>query len=210
VLHPLDAEAVARRYRDRIARFGPTFASLNSGTPQRQAARHAVHSTALMGSYPRVLDIGCGLGSFLEYLIEHDRPCTYTGYDLVSEYVAECRRLYPMAHFEQRNFLDQGIDGTYGTIVMSQVLNNRYERSSNIEVLEYALAIAFKHSTDSISVDMMSAYVDFRNPDLYYYQPEQVFAIAKALCGRVILRHDYRPFEFCIQLFHDGVGVYQP
>ena len=101
-----------------------------------------------------------------------------------------------------RNIFVDGIEGTYDTVVMSQVLNNRYQKSDNLQVMKRALELAFKQTRISVSVDMLSTYVDFRNPDLFYYPPEEIFTIAKAIAPRVSLRHDYRAFEFCLQLFH--------
>jgi hypothetical protein len=56
----------------------------------------------------------------------------------------------------------------------------------------------------------MSAHVDFQDPNVFYYSPEEIFHFAKTIARRVILRHDYRPFEFCIQLFHGNIGDYVP
>src|SRR5439155_18427334 len=123
-------------------------------------------------------------------------------YDIVPEYVAECQRAYPQAKFEVRNIFLDGIASTYDTVVMSQVLNNRYQKSDKMQVTRSALELSFQHTRVSVSVDMLSTYVDFRNPDLYYYSPEEIFRMAKAIAPRVLIRHDYRAFEFCIQLLH--------
>jgi len=208
VLDPEDATYVVERYQRRIAEHGTTFASLNSGSEAKQNIRHEVHESALRGLKPRILEIGCGLGDFYKYLIQHQRDCSYQGYDIVPEYVKECRHLYPEAEFEHRNVFIEGIDGTYDTIVMSQVLNNRYRKSDNMQVMNRALELAYKHTRISVSVDMISSYVEFQNPELYYYSPEEIFRIAKSIASRVLLRHDYRAFEFCIQLFHDDVEGY--
>ena len=205
VLHPDDVAQVVRRYRQRIAEHGPTFASLNSGNEQKQALRHEVLASALRGEKPSILEVGCGLADFYHYLLEHQRNCSYVGYDIVPEYMAECRRTYPQAHFVLRNIFAEGIDGTYDSIVMSQVLNNRYEKSDNKQVMRRALELAFEHTRVSVAVDMLSTYVDFRNPDLFYYSPEEIFSIAKGIAPRVIIRHDYRAFEFCVQLYHADV-----
>ena len=50
--------------------------------------------------------------------------------------------------------------------------------------------------------------VEFRNPDLFYYSPEEIFRIAKQIAPRVVIRHDYRAFEFCVQLYHADVEDY--
>jgi tRNA G46 methylase TrmB len=208
VLDPEDASQVIRRYQQRIAEHGPTFASLNSGSEEKQAIRQWVHASALRGERPSILEIGCGLGDFYKYLTGQKRDCSYHGYDIVPEYVAECRRVYPQAKFETRNIFLDGIDGSYDTVVMSQVLNNRYQKSDNLQVMQRALELAFQHTRVSVSVDMLSSYVDFRNPDLFYYSPEDIFRMAKAIAPRVLIRHDYRAFEFCVQLFHQEAEGY--
>jgi tRNA G46 methylase TrmB len=208
VLDPEDASQVIRRYQQRIAEHGPTFASLNSGSEEKQAIRQWVHATALRGERPSILEIGCGLGDFYKYLIGQKRDCSYHGYDIVPEYIAECRRVYPQSKFEVRNIFIDGIEGGYDTVVMSQVLNNRYQKSDNLQVMQRALELAFQHTRVSVSVDMLSTYVDFRNPDLFYYSPEDIFRMAKAIAPRVLIRHDYRAFEFCVQLFHQEAEGY--
>ena len=208
VLDPDDLRQVVRRYQQRIAELGPTLASLNSGSEAKQAMRHSVHASALRGAKPSILEIGCGLADFYKYLVQQQYDCSYCGYDIVPEYIDECRRAYPQAKFALRNVFVEGIKGTYDTIVMSQVLNNRYQKSDNIQVMQRALELAFQHTQVSVSVDMLSTYVDFRNPDLFYYSPEEIFRIARTISHRVLLRHDYRAFEFCVQLFHEGVEGY--
>jgi SAM-dependent methyltransferase len=202
VLDPEDIRLVIQRYQNRIAEHGATFASLNSGNAEKQAIRQSVHASALRGDRPSILEVGCGLADFYRYLIAQKRECSYCGYDIVPEYVDQCQRVFPDSRFEVRNIFLDGIDCIYDTVVMSQVLNNRYQKSDNMQVMQRALELAFQHTRKSVSVDMLSTYVDFRNPDLFYYSPEEVFRIAKAIAARVLIRHDYRAFEFCIQLFH--------
>jgi SAM-dependent methyltransferase len=208
VLDPEDVSLVIQRYQRRIAEHGPTFASLNSGSELKQAIRQGVHASALRGERPSILEVGCGLGDFYKYLSGQRRDCSYHGYDIVPEYVAECRRVYPQAKFEVRNIFVDGIEGIYDTVVMSQVLNNRYQKSDNMQVMRRALELAFQHTRVSVSVDMLSSYVDFRNPDLFYYAPEEIFRMAKAIAPRALIRHDYRAFEFCVQLFHQEAEGY--
>ncbi|MCP3958320.1 MAG: class I SAM-dependent methyltransferase [bacterium] len=200
-----DLEYVVKRYRKRVAEHGPTFDSLSSGSKAKQRIRHLVHSSALRGGRPKVLDIGCGLGCFYRFLEAHDIACEYVGYDIVQEYINECQRRHRDVQFELRNVFLQGIDGSYDTIVMSSVLNNRYRYSDNMAVMREMLALAYERTAVSVSIDMMSTYVDFRSPEVFYYSPEEIFGLAKGIARRVVLRHDYRAYEFCVQLFHEDV-----
>ena len=210
VLEAADIRRVVDRYRKRIAQHGVTLESLETGGAAKQEIRHKVHAEALRGPRPSILDIGCGLGYFYRHLNENGRDCAYHGYDIVPEYISACREMYPEASFEVRNIFEQGIEGTYDTVAMSQVLNNRYRDSDNWRVLEAALKLGYEHARESVSIDMMSTYVDYQNPDLFYYEPEEAFRIAKSVCRRVVLRHDYRPYEFCLQLYREKAGGYEP
>lgn len=210
VLARADVAAVVGRYQRRIAEHGATGESLASGSQEKQRARHAVHATALRGERPAVLEIGCGLGGLFEHLVRNGIPCDYTGYDIVPEYVGACQARFPGCRFELRNVLEEGIDGEFDSVLMSQVWNNRYSESDNWKVLQEVLLVAWRHTRVSVSVDLMSSYVDYENPDLFYYSPEEAFRVARRVARRVVLRHDYRPFEFCLQLFHDGVEGFTP
>ena len=196
-----DAGTIRQWYQDRIKVYGTTFESLSAGPAQRERIRHGVHASALAGPEPRILDIGCGIGRFYGFLKETRRTCRYTGYDIVPEYVARCRELYPEIAVQERNIPRQEIEGEFDTIVASQVFNHPYSHARNLEVLEGVLGAAFRACRYSVSIDMLSTYVDYQESHLFYYHPEQVFSMAKAITRRVLLRHDFAPFEFCIQLY---------
>ena len=210
VLDRRDLDSVVERYQKRVAEHGPTFDSLSSGSEAKQKVRHLVHSSALRGERPRVLDIGCGLGCFYRFLVAHDIACDYVGYDVVPEYVEECRRRHRDVRFELRNVFSEGIDGTYDTIVMSSVLNNRYRHSDNMAVMREMLELAYRHTAVSVSIDMMSTYVDYQSPEVFHYSPEEIFRLARGVARRVVLRHDSRAYEFCVQLFHEDVAGFVP
>lgn len=210
LLSDVDAAMVVERYRRRIAEHGPTFASLNSGTPDKQRVRHAVHAGALRGDRPAVLDVGCGLGDFQRFLRQRGVECAYTGYDIVPEYVEQCRRTIPEGRFELRNILRDGIEGVHDTVVMSQVFNNRYAESDNLGVIREAIRLAFEHARVSVSIDMLSTYVDYRNAEVFYYSPEEMFGFGRTLTPRVAIRHDYRLHEFCLQLYRPDAPGFVP
>lgn len=196
-----DLNYVKERYQKRIQEHGVSFDSMKSGSEEKQLIRHKVHASSLLTSNPSVLDIGCGLGDFYRYLGNNEISCTYSGYDIIEEYVGFCKSNYAGCNFEVRNVLENDIDGMYDNIVLSQVLNNRYQKSDNMEVMQQMISACFEHANVAVSIDMMSDHVDFKSEELFYYSPEKIFSFAKTLTKRVILRHDYRPYEFCLQLF---------
>ena len=197
-----DVAYVRSRYEARIAQEGVTWNTLHCGGPEKERSRYAAHSTALESADASVLDIGCGLGGLYAHLKDRGFRGRYTGMDIVPAYVEKCRIAYPEASFELNNPFGGGIRDEYDTIVMCQALNTRLPVSSNFDVMAFALEQAFKRARYSVSFDMLSTYVDYQDPDLFYYAPEDILAVGKQLTRWVAIRHDYRPYEFCIQLFH--------
>ena len=196
-----DVAFVRGRYEARVARLGVTRETLHSGSVEAQHARFAVHASALPSSGASVLDIGCGLGDFYAYLQCDGFIGSYTGIDIVPAYVEQCRRVHPECVFEVANPAGEGISGDYDTVVLCQTLNTRLPAGNNLEVMGAALAEAFRHARHSVSFDMLSTYVDYREDDLFYYPPDEILALAKELTRWVVLRHDYRPYEFSVQLY---------
>jgi len=196
-----DKEMVLARYMERIKQSGMTIDSLNSGSVEKQHARHEAHAAIFSKDKASVLDIGCGIGQFSDYLTLKGIAHQYNGYDIVPDYITYCKEHFPEGHFEVRNVFEQGIEGEYDYIVLSQVLNNRFRDSDNMQVMKEMMRICFEKTKVALSIDMMSTYVDFRSDELFYYQPEEIFSYAKSLTTRVALRHDARPYEFLIQLF---------
>ena len=199
-----DLAVVRSRYQARIARQGVTLDSMNSGGAAKQRIRHAVHAEVVAAG-DAVLDVGCGIGQFRAFLRDQGHRGPYHGIDIVPEYVAHCAALFPDAGFHLGDVFDTGIAGEPDVIVASQVFNDRYRDSDNPDVLRRFLRMAFEAARTVVTVDMLTSYVDFTAPELYYFSPEETFAFAKSLTRFVRVRHDYLPFEFSIQLFKAGM-----
>ena len=200
----VDLASVRSRYQTRIAQLGVTLQSMNTGGQVKQQIRHAVHAEVVR-SDDEVLDVGCGIGQFYQCLRGRGHRGRYHGIDIVPEYVAHCAQQFPEARFELRDVFETAIRRQHDVIVASQVFNDHYRHSDNPAVLKRFLGMAFEATRRVVTVDMLTSYVDFTVPDLYYFPPEEVFAFAKSLTRFVRIRHDYLPFEFSIQLFRSGL-----
>src|SRR4051812_9380085 len=99
-----DLEYVVGRYKDRIRDEGVTFRSMNSGSAERQNLRHSVHFE-ILANEECVLDFGCGIGNFYEFITAREFSGSYTGVDAVPDYVEHCRQQFPGAQFELANTL---------------------------------------------------------------------------------------------------------
>jgi SAM-dependent methyltransferase len=198
-----DREKIVGRYAERYQTFGVDIRTLNPGTEERHRLQHEVHASAAALAGQVVLDVGCGLAHYYAFLKEKGLQVSYIGYDIVPQFIETNRERYPEAHFELRDITTDGIVHQIDWVVMCQVFNNRYEHVSNLDVVKNALTIAFKAAREGLSIDMLSSYVNYEEPHLNYFPPEEMFAFAKTLTPYVTLRHDYLPFHFTLIMYKE-------
>lgn len=196
-----DRDSIVRRYTERFETFGVDVRTLASGSDERHRLQHAVHASAGDANGKSVLDVGCGLAHYYEFLRGRGSDVRYTGYDIVPAFIESNRQRYPEAQFELRDATRDGIVHEADFVVMCEVFNNRYEHASNVEVVQRAMRDAFDHAREAVTIDLLSTYVDYQVPAAFYYSPEAMFAYAKSLTRFVALRHDYVPFHFTLFLF---------
>jgi len=198
-----DRDTIIQRYAKRFEAHGVDLKTLDVG--QHYDAQHVVHASIGNLNGKTLLDIGCGLGHYYEYLRSRGIRVDYIGYDFMESFIQTDRARYPEATFEVRDVTNDEIVHEADYAVMCQVFNNRYADSDNTDVVKAVLRKAFAAVRIGLSVDMLSTYVNYRVPEMHYFSPEEMFAFGESLTPFVRLRHDYAPRHFTLFLFKDAV-----
>jgi len=204
----MDKTALIQAYQDRLRRFGPGPHAVQYADRDSHWARFEV----LVGIDPgmeSVLDVGCGLGDLCHFLRARGSTARYTGVDIVPEFVAHAASALagdPAAGAQLMDVSDAQLPGGHDYALLSGVFNNRMD--DNWGFLTATLGRMWAAAGRGIAFNAMSSWVDYRDPDLWYVDPMQVFAFCKReLGGHPVLRHDYVtrpggfPFEFALYLY---------
>lgn len=156
-----------------------------------------------------VIDIGCGLASYYEYLKNQNQSIKYLGLDFVEAFIKSCTERYKddsNAKFAQFDLMCDSIPYGYDYIMLSGVFNNKFE--NNKEFMFNGIKKMFDACNRGIAFNAMSTYVDFQDDNLFYSNPLEVFDFCKRfLSKKATLRHDYLvkefsiPFEYCIYVY---------
>jgi SAM-dependent methyltransferase len=198
------AGSIENYYRELFQKFGDSHETVRYSSKKSQFKRY--HTLVKIGDLTgsKVLDFGCGVGHFLEFLSTQNLNIEkYIGIEIVPEMLAFARNKYPSASFFLPSELNK-LSFDYGFV--SGTFNDKVK--NNRKFWQDTIARLFSRCEKGIAFNMMSTYVNFQNKDLFYESPEYVFQFVKNnLTPYVTLCHDFEtkensvPFEFVIYAY---------
>jgi SAM-dependent methyltransferase len=185
-----------------IEQHGFTAAALG-WTKDKQSLRFKVLCEIGLQRGCKILDFGCGLADLYAYCQSRYKSVEYLGIDINPTLVAECRRRYPKTDIRCVNILTDKLRDRVDFVILSGTFNYPFRKVDNYEFVESVLSELFNQCECGIAADFFSTSVDYRDERLFYADPTRIFEIARRLSRRVLLRHDYFPFEFCVYIYKD-------
>jgi len=190
------SDKILNHYTKLYRKFGINPASL--GWPKgKQNVRFSAMSKIGDLQNSRVLDVGCGFGDLLTYFKLRKIHVDYTGIDINSEFINIAKQKHPDTTFAVRDIetrkFKKKIDWVFGIGLTNK--GGSYNYIENL--LEEMCRIAKK----GVTMDFLSSYVDFKRKGDFHASPEQIFKIAKKFSKRVVIKHDYLPWQFCVFVY---------
>jgi SAM-dependent methyltransferase len=151
-----------------------------------------------------ILDYGCGTGHLFEYLSERKiKIKDYIGIEILPEFLNVSKQKFPSSTFLESLL---GCTKSFDVAIVSGTFNDLV--SNNRTFWERAISDLFSRCNEGLAFNMMSKYVDYENPKLFYEDPGYVFSYVKEkLSPFVTLRHDYLckddsvPYEFSVYVY---------
>lgn len=191
-------------YQNLLKMHGDTHHSAQYSSRESQEARYAILAQVADLSGQDVLDWGCGSGHFATWLNNINCHCHYTGVDIVPELLLLGQQKHPDHRFGMLSDFD---GETFDWIIVSGVFNNRVE--DNLSFFQHSISRIWRLCRKGIAFNLMSSWVDYEDPDLWYTRPEDIFVYMKSLTPFVVIRNDYIvkrtsiPFEYAVYAYRE-------
>lgn len=149
----------------------------------------------------RVLDVGCGLGAFLDYLNGQSIGALYTGVDLFPNVIREARRAHPEARFEARNIYRRPFpEGSFDYAFLSGVFNVKVR--DNWEYMRSVLTSALRQSRKAVAFNILNSEAGLREPDRFTVASRDLVAFGRRLgVSRVHLLDHYHHLDLTLFLY---------
>jgi SAM-dependent methyltransferase len=194
-----DLDAVARLYEKSLEKHGLTAPAVGWRDEREHQLRFRKLAAVIEeGGEWRIADLGCGYGAFYDYL-----QCagvgvkTFVGYDVSERMLAQARRRVPAGEFICGTGVDREVDFSFACGIFNVRLGA--EEGAWHSHIVRTLDNLNKHSVRGFAFNLLTTYVDYREPHLYYADPRAFFTLCKErYTSGVALFHDYPLYEWTI------------
>jgi SAM-dependent methyltransferase len=200
-----DRQDYIARYEGRLKRFGYSPESLGWGRHGRQEVRFSVLADyALCNRTVSILDVGCGFADLYDFLRARGWGGIYTGLDIVPGLLQEAHRRHPLLDLHEADITEIGDSlPQYDVVVASGVFNAELRAGDNRTHISESLNAMWDRARHHVAVDFLSTIVDFQQEGAWHTDPCWALQLARRFSRRVLLRHDYMPYEFALFVFKD-------
>ena len=186
------------------------------GTPMEVSSESAEHKKLRYSELIKIVDsesnftihdVGMGVGNFFDYLKTNKNTFTYSGSEILKEYVEECRRKFPNQLFYHRDLSENPGNEKYDYLVLSGVFHQRgIITIPNWEIyLKNILKNSFSMSKKGIAVNFISPFVDFYQENIYYADFFKLINFIRDDLSRFFtINHSYALFEFTVFIYREN------
>ena len=145
-----------------------------------------------------VLDIGCGTGDLLAYLISKNIQCKYTGIDHIKDFITLAGEKYKNQNntsFLLGDFWTADL-GKYDYVLVSGALSYR---NADPNFIYKMIAHLFSLSKKTFAFNLLEK-TDLKNGGLVAYNKNEILEFCKKLSSNVILKNDYIINDYSINM----------
>ena len=189
-------------YRSLLSEHGDSFLSLDWGSKESQIKRFEILADIGINDGDSLLDVGCGLADFNEWLKKFRPGVNYSGIDITPEMIIRARTRFPDDDFINASIFDVELpEKKYDFVVASGIFFFRKEKP-----LEYMLQVInnmFRLCKKGIAFNSLSVWAKNKTDGEFYADPFEVIDYCRTLSPFIDLRHDYHLGDFSVYIYRD-------
>lgn len=200
-------------YSEKFAEFGATAKGVDWGREEDVRLRYEKMLAVVRQGYVEVnepvtlLDVGCGYGGLLGYA-QKSKPTLslqYSGIDVAANMISWGKEHFDQAEFIEGDFLQFDLDERkFNFIVCNGILTQKLD-TGLMDMDRFAKKLIrkmFDSCNIGIAFNVMSSYVNFYAPNLYYKHPSEMLSYCLSeISQRVMLDHSYGLYEYTLYIY---------
>ncbi len=182
-------------YIDCLNKSGDNHLAVNWGSKSSQIKRFEILAN-ISADFLRssVLDVGCGLGHFVDFIKSKNFQGSYVGIDILEEMIEKAQNRYAELKFDTKDITHFSED-SYDYVVMSGL----FTYATPI-LYQETIHQAFKVSKKGLAFNSLSSWAPQKEENEFYADPIETVNFCSKLTRNIVLRHDYLPHDFTIYM----------
>ena len=148
----------------------------------------------------RILDVGCGIGGFYDFLKEKNVACDYTGIDIIPRMIDAAKERIPEIRdkFFVFDIIEKKMNKTFDYVVSIGPLNLEFESGLNMDFTMRLLKEMFQLAAIGSALSMTSSLTQKPGKETFYYDPVVILSETVKFCSNIKIDHTYLPHDFTI------------
>jgi ubiquinone/menaquinone biosynthesis C-methylase UbiE len=151
----------------------------------------------------RVLDVGCGFGDLIPFISKKAKNFTYTGVDLMPEFIAVCRQRFKDNEFIQRDYYSNPLKKRFDIVLTSGTLNSNSKDALGFR--KKAIRVMFEKAKEVTAFNMAGGHPRpvnrFKKGSIYYADSLSILKFCLSLTSKIVFRHHYRKQDFTVVMY---------
>lgn len=150
-----------------------------------------------------VLDVGCGIGGFYEFLKDKGIVCDYTGTEINPKMIEKAKERHPdiADRFLLFDIIEKKMARRFDWVLSVGPLNLEFADDANMETTLRLIKAMHDMARIGSAISMTSALTKKPSAGTFYYDPLPLLSEIFTFCTNVRFDHTYLPHDFTLFLY---------
>ncbi len=178
-----------------------SYLSLNWGSIESQELRFKILTEIANLDSKSILDVGCGLGDFYNWLKRNKYNLDYFGVDITPEFIRTAEKEYGKDLFICEDFISsdffqkEGYDYIFSSGIFATYIENP------LDTYHKYITKMWNIAKRGVAFNSLSDWSENKEKNEYYADPYEIINICRTLTEKIVFKHDYHPRDFTIFLY---------
>ncbi len=157
-----------------------------------------------------LLDVGCGIGGFYEFLKERGINCDYTGTEINQKMLDRAKKRNPEIsdRFFLFDIIKEKMGRTFDYVISVGPLNLKFTDNLNMDITMRLIKEMHALAHIGSAISMTSALTKRPSQETFYYDPLPLLCEIFKFCTNVRFDHTYLPHDFTLFLYKKDLYSY--